>query len=75
MKVDHCVILLKKPKKMDKRYGLLHWEDLYINVIDLETVKYPRKDVSNFREGEYIKANFKGKIYDAVISEISREYK
>lgn len=35
----------------------------------------PRKEVSHYREGEVVKAKFKGAVYEAIICEISGKFK
>lgn len=61
--------------KMEKKYALIEWEDEYVSIIDVVTIVHPRKEVSHYREGEVVKAKFKGAVYEAIICEISGKFK
>ncbi|XP_062604039.1 uncharacterized protein LOC134265830 isoform X2 [Saccostrea cucullata] len=54
-------------------YALVHWEDHFVSMINLENVKDPRKPVNEYKPGEYIVANYMKKPYKARISEISED--
>lgn len=56
------------------RFAIVHWEDHFVSLINLETVKEPRKPVLEYREGEFITATYGKKPYKARISEISSKY-
>lgn len=60
---------------MEKKYALIEWEDEYVSIIDVVTIVHPRKEVSHYREGEVVKAKFKGAVYEAIICEISGKFK
>uniref|UniRef100_A0A8W8NWQ1 Uncharacterized protein n=1 Tax=Magallana gigas TaxID=29159 RepID=A0A8W8NWQ1_MAGGI len=55
------------------RFAIVHWEDHFVSLINLETVKEPRKPVLEYREGEFITATYGKKPYKARISEISNK--
>ncbi|XP_052678733.1 uncharacterized protein LOC128159627 [Crassostrea angulata] len=55
------------------RFAIVHWEDHFVSLINLETVKEPRKPVLEYREGEFITATYGKKPYKARISEISTD--
>lgn len=57
-----------------KLYALIEWEDQYLSIICVDTICQPRKEITEYKAGEYIKAKFKGSIYRAIIAEISRKY-
>lgn len=54
-----------------KLFALIEWEDRYLSIISLDSICQPRKETTEYEEGEYIKAKFRGSIYSAVIAEIS----
>lgn len=60
-------------KKM-ARYAIVHWEDHFVSLINLENVKEPRKPVQKYKVGDYITATYGKKTYKARISEISGTY-
>ncbi|KAJ8313455.1 hypothetical protein KUTeg_008993 [Tegillarca granosa] len=51
-------------------YALIQWSDLFTSIINLSTVCSPRKEIEQYKEGEYIEAKYQGKQYRAIISEI-----
>ena len=57
-----------------KIYSLLHWEDKFVNIVQLSSIKWPRLPYNDYFEGQYVRANFKGKDHGAVISEISGKF-
>lgn len=57
-----------------KKFAIIQWNDKFSNVINLETVKKPRKPVDDYEEGEYITAVYGKKPYRARISEIAGNY-
>ncbi|XP_052691568.1 uncharacterized protein LOC128169474 isoform X2 [Crassostrea angulata] len=58
-----------------KIYALIEWEDQYLSIICVDTICQPRKEITEYKAGEYIKAKFKGSIYRAIIAEISHDKK
>lgn len=36
------------------KFAIVYWEDHFVSLINLETVKEPRKPVLEYREGEFI---------------------
>ena len=62
---------------LSKLYGLLHWEDNYVNVVELTNILWPRRDPEEYNEGQYIRVGYKNsktQIFGAVISEISGKF-
>jgi hypothetical protein len=53
------------------KFAIVHWEDHYVSLINLETVREPRKPVDEYTEGDFIVATYSKKPYKARISEIS----
>lgn len=58
----------------DTLYALIELEDQYLSIISVSTICQPRKEISEYEEGEDIHAKFKGSIYRAVIANISHTY-
>ncbi|KAJ8307791.1 hypothetical protein KUTeg_014656 [Tegillarca granosa] len=56
-------------------YALIQWSDLFTSIINLSTVCSPRKEIEQYKEGEYIEAKYQGKQYRAIISEICDDRK
>lgn len=59
---------------MEEFYLLVQWEDRYLSVIRQKDIVSPVKKITDYEEGDLIKAVFQKKTYRAVISEIHREY-
>ncbi|KAL5020826.1 hypothetical protein ScPMuIL_002085 [Solemya velum] len=53
------------------KYAIIQWNDSFTNLLNLENVKIPRKPVNEYKEGDYITANYGKRPYRARISEIS----
>ena len=54
-----------------KMFAQIQWSDLYTSIIDLDKdVWSPKKEITEYKEGEYIEAKYKGTVYRAVISQI-----
>lgn len=58
----------------DTLYALIELEDQYLSIISVSTICQPRKEISEYEEGEDIHVKFKGSIYRAVIADISHTY-
>lgn len=56
------------------KYAIIQWNDSFTNLLNLENVKIPRKPVNEYKEGDYITANYGKRPYRARISEISGKY-
>lgn len=61
-------------KMSDTLYALIELEDQYLSIISVSTICQPRKEISEYEEGEDIHAKFKGSIYRAVIADIGHTY-
>jgi len=57
-----------------KVFALIQWEDLFFDVLDTTRILHPRKATDSYAEGEYVKAKYQGKIYSAIICELSSKY-
>lgn len=51
-------------------FAIVQWEDNLTSIISLHTVKFPRKPITQYLEGDYVTAPFGRKLYKARISEI-----
>ena len=40
------------------RFAIVHWEDNFVSFINLESVREPKKPISDYNEFAYIKATY-----------------
>lgn len=56
------------------RYAIVQWEDNLTSIISLQSIKCPRKPITQYLEGDYVTAPFGRQLYKARISEISGKF-
>lgn len=63
---------LKKLQSKTQMYALIEWKDEnLVNVYSLTRIISPRKEINEYKVGDNVKANFGGKVYEAIILNIS----
>ncbi|XP_021372016.1 uncharacterized protein LOC110462394 [Mizuhopecten yessoensis] len=55
----------------NQKFAIVQWIDRFTSIINLDAVKFPRKPLEDYTEGEYVTALYGKKKYEARISEIS----
>ena len=58
-----------------ERFAIVQWEDKLSSIVNLDKVKFPRKPVSEYKEGDYVVALYGKQAYKARISEISGKFR
>lgn len=61
-------------KKKEEFFAIVQWEDRFANIINMENITSPKKQLNEYHEGEYVTAYFGKKVYKARLSEISSKW-